>query len=108
MIVLGDNQKFASAIISPSFEALENFCIEHNIESKSREEMIAHPKVIEEYQRICDKLNPHFGHVEQIKKFRLVADTWDVATGELTPTMKLKRRVLMDKYAGILKDIYEF
>ena len=110
-ILIGDNQKFVSVIIAPAHEALHSWCKEHEIESKSFQEMVSHPKVIAKFQSIIDEINPHFGHVEQIKKFVLVPDTWefnksDGTEAELTPTMKLKRRVLLTKYKNIIDNIY--
>ena len=109
--MIGDNQKFVSVIIAPAHDALHSWCKEHEIESNSFQEMVSHPKVIEKFQSIIDEINPHFGHVEQIKKFVLVPDTWefnksDGTEAELTPTMKLKRRVLLSKYKNIIDNIY--
>lgn len=106
MLVVGESKKFVSAIILPAFELLESWCNEHDISTSSKEEMINHPKVLEKYQRIVAEVNPNFSKIEQIKKFVLVSEPWSVETGELTPTMKLKRRVVLNKYASKIEDMY--
>ena len=68
--------------------------------------MIADQKVIDYYGKLIGQLNPNFSKVEQIKKFELVAGPWDVDSGELTPTMKLKRRVILKKYEDLIRSIY--
>jgi len=72
---------------------------------------IKHPEVISRYQHIFDKINPEFSQIDQVKKFTLVPSTWEAAKtdgseSELTPTMKLKRRVIMDKYAAEIEAMY--
>lgn len=111
VMVVGEKQKFVSAIITPAEEALKGWCEHHEIEWTSLPEIIQHPEVLEKYQRIIDKFNPNFNHVEQVKKFVLVPDTWepvkeDGSPGELTPTLKLKRRVIREKYATLIQGIY--
>lgn len=106
MMVLGDNQKFAAGIVTLSLDATKGFFQDRGIAFTSLAEAAKHPAILREMQAICDKLNPNFAHVEQIKKFIVVPDAWDVASGELTPTMKLKRRVIMDKYAKEIAEIY--
>ncbi|MFT6937736.1 MAG: long-chain acyl-CoA synthetase [Saprospiraceae bacterium] len=64
------------------------------------------PKVLEKFQALCKHYNKEFSHVEQIKKFKLLGEPWDVSTGELTPTMKLKRRVVDKKFDDIIESMY--
>jgi long-chain acyl-CoA synthetase len=106
MMVLGDGEKFASALIIPAAEPLKMWCEENSIAWTTLAEVLKNEQVIAYYQTLADKLNQDFAHVEQIKKFRLLPDAWDVSTGELTPTMKLKRRVVMDKYKDVIAEIY--
>jgi long-chain acyl-CoA synthetase len=105
-MVVGDNQKFVAAIITVSQDTLKGWCGEHNIKFTNLSEVVKNPKVIEKYQAHIDKISPDFGHVEQVKKFCLVCDTWGVETGELTPTMKLKRRVVLEKYKNEIAAMY--
>jgi len=111
MIVIGDRQKFVFALIVPAEEALKGYCVKKEIFWTSFEGIVTHKKVIKRFQRIIDKYNPEFGHVEQIKKFRLIASPWlpfheDGAHAVLTPTLKLKRRVIREKFKAEISEIY--
>jgi long-chain acyl-CoA synthetase len=106
VMVVGDNQKFVSAIITVSQDALKSWCAEQGIKFTTLSEVVKNPKVIDKYQKAIDKISPDFSHVEQIKKFCVVCDTWGVETGELTPTMKLKRRVVLEKYKNEIAAMY--
>ncbi|NOY37191.1 MAG: long-chain fatty acid--CoA ligase [Chlorobi bacterium] len=106
IMVVGENEKFASALISPNFEFLHSWCFLHNVKFKDNKELINIPKVIERYQREVNELNKGLAFHEQIKRFRLVCDEWSPQTGELSPTLKLKRRFLYKKYDSILKEIF--
>lgn len=106
IMVVGESKKFVSALIVPAFAVLEQFAAENGITFSSREELIAHPKVTAKYQSIVDELNPNFSHIEQIKKFKLLKAEWTPETGELTPTMKLKRKVINETYHKEIEAIY--
>lgn len=106
IMVVGESKKFVSALIVPAFPVLEQFAAENNITYSSREELISNPKVVAKYQSIVDELNPNFSHIEQIKKFKLLKSEWTPETGELTPTMKLKRKVINDTYHKEVDAIY--
>jgi long-chain acyl-CoA synthetase len=110
-MVVGENLKFVSALIVPSVEGLREWCHKHGIAWTTLPEMIRHPKVLERYQMLVDRINPFFSHAEQVKKFALLADTWeavkaDGTAAELTPTLKLKRRVIMEKYGREIEEMY--
>jgi long-chain acyl-CoA synthetase len=105
-MVVGESKKFVSALIVPAFPVLEQYAAEQQIAFSSREELISNPKVVAKYQSIVDELNPNFSHIEQIKKFRLLKAEWTPETGELTPTMKLKRKVINDTYHKEVDAIY--
>lgn len=112
MMVIGDKQKFVSALIVPAEEALKSYCAKKEIPWTSLHEIVQHKKVQKRYQKIINTYNPEFSHVEQIKKFRLVASPWlpfheDGADAELTPTLKLKRRVIREKFKVEIVSIYE-
>ncbi|MGA9238914.1 AMP-dependent synthetase/ligase [Robiginitalea sp.] len=111
IMVVGEKQKFVSALIVPADEALKNWCEHKGIPWTNVHEMIAHPKVIGKYQKIIDGLNPEFSHIEQIKKFKLVPHQWlpvheDQSESELTPTLKLKRRIIRKKFEKEIAEIY--
>jgi long-chain acyl-CoA synthetase len=112
MMVIGDKQKFVSALIIPSEVALKNWCLHKKMEWTTLEEMIRNEKVIHKYQKVIDSYNPEFGHIEQIKKFKLIATPWlpiheDGSLAELTPTLKLKRRVIREKFSEEIAAIYK-
>jgi long-chain acyl-CoA synthetase len=111
IMVVGDKQKFVSALIVPSEDGLKNWCKHKNIEWTNLEDMVKQDKIIAKYQKVIDSYNPEFSHIEQIKKFRLVPAVWlpiheDDSVAELTPTLKLKRRVIREKYQKEIQEIY--
>lgn len=107
LIVLGENEKFVSALIVPSFLALEDWCKTNNLDTSSKKAMIDAPEVLSLLKEEVEKLNVNFGKVEQIKKFELLADEWSVQTEELTPTMKVKRKFVIEKYKEVIARIYK-
>ena len=108
LIVVGENQKYASAIISPSFNTLHFWAAKHKIHFKNNDDLIAKPEVVARVKKEVAHYNKRLGATEQIKKFRLVADEWSPLTGELSQTLKLKRRKVKATYNHLIKDIYSF
>jgi long-chain acyl-CoA synthetase len=106
MMVVGPEQKFAAALIVPAFDALKEWARQHEISAGAKHELLAHPRVLELYKNIVEEFNLQFSHVEQIKKFELLPEEWTVDGGELTPTLKLKRKVIMEKYKDAIEGIY--
>ena len=111
MMVVGDKQKFVTALIVPAEEALKNWCEVKALEWKGLGHMVKHKKVLKKYQKVIDSYNPQFSHIEQVKKFALVSKPWlplheDGSESELTPTLKLKRRVIRKKFAKEIADLY--
>ena len=111
IMVVGDNQKFVTALIIPALEALKEWCTRHAIEWTSFEAIVKEPKVLEKYQQRVEKHNEDFNHIDKIKAFTLLPTTWeptkaDGTEAELTPTMKLKRRVIMQKYSREIDAMY--
>ncbi len=111
IMVIGDNQKFVSALIVPAAEALKDWCQQNGVTWTNTAEVVVLEPVINKYKEVIDKYNPSFSKVEQLKTFRLVADNWeaiksDGSVAELTPTMKLKRRVILEKYKNVIENIY--
>ena len=107
-MVVGENEKFASALILPNFEYLHVWANEHKIHFRDNMELITLPKVLKQFNKEIDIYNKQLGKHEQIKRFRLVWEAWNANTGELSPTLKLRRRVLYRKYAPILREIYSY
>ncbi len=111
MMVIGDRQKYVSALIVPSEPALKNWCSENGVEWSDLSTVCEHEKVCDCFQEIINKYNPDFSHIEQIKKFSLISKAWlpsheDGADAELTPTLKLKRRVISEKFKSDIDQIY--
>ena len=107
LMVIGENQKFASAIISPNFAYINNgWAEEQGLKFSSNEEIIANKRVLEAIQQEVNRFNEQLGQVERIKRFKLVPDTWTPQTGEVSPTLKLKRRVISEKYAALVNSIF--
>jgi long-chain acyl-CoA synthetase len=106
VMVVGENEKFASAIISPNFPFLHEWASRHEIKFNDNEELINLKQVIDRFQREVNNVNKFLGEHEKIKRIRLVKDEWTANTGELSPTLKLKRKPLYEKYEPILKEIY--
>jgi len=106
MMVTGAEQKFTGALIVPSFNALKEWCGEHGIEFTGNEKIIKNEKVVNLIKDTVERYNQNFNQVEQIKKFELLPYEWSVEGGELTPTLKLKRKVIMEKYKDAIERIY--
>jgi long-chain acyl-CoA synthetase len=105
--LVGDKHKFISALIAPNFTALEEWARHHGIEANSRAELVADSRVIALYSEIVREVNGSLANFETLKRFRVVAEEWTQESGELTPSMKLKRRVLTGQYAGVIAELYE-
>jgi long-chain acyl-CoA synthetase len=105
-IVIGNGRKFASAIISPNFPTLEQWAREQGIAFASRAELVSNPKVIEEFHRILADVNQDLAHFETIKKIVLVPDDFTVSAGEVTPTLKLRRKAIEEKYKEQIDALY--
>jgi long-chain acyl-CoA synthetase len=106
MVVGGDDKKFIAALIVPSFLQLGAWAKEQDLILDNNNALISHPKTIAFIEQEVEKLNPNFGHWEQIKKIKLLSEEWSVETGELTPTMKPKRKVIYEKYAKEIEAIF--
>ncbi len=105
-MVIGANEKFASALISPNFPLLHDWCAEHKIHFQNNVELIQIPEVIEQIQKEVGIINKTLGSHEQINRVRLVCEEWTPASGELSPTLKLRRNIVASKYQHLINDIY--
>lgn len=106
LIVLGANEKFVSALVVPAFENLKKWCKENNIDTSDHKAIIENPRVKELYTNEIERLNQFINHVEQIKKFELLPEEWSIDSGELTPKLSLKRKVIMGKNKDAIDRIY--
>jgi long-chain acyl-CoA synthetase len=106
IMVVGAEQKFVGALIVPSFSNLKDWCKQNELPFTSSESIIHDPKVLAFYRQLVENYNQHFNHVEQIKKFELLPREWSIETGEMTPKLSLKRKVIMEKYRDVIERIY--
>jgi long-chain acyl-CoA synthetase len=105
-IVVGENQKFPAGIIVPEFSVLTPWCAAIGIKATEPAELIERPEVIDLFKQEIDRINANFGQWERLKQFRLVADEWSITSGELTPKLSLRRRVIVAKYKEQIDAIY--
>ena len=106
VMIIGADEKFTAALIVPSYNNLKEWCTENGLNCGSNAEMVSNEKVLDMYREMVEKFNANFNHVEQVKKFELLPHEWTVEGGELTPTLKLKRKVIMEKYRDSVTRIY--
>lgn len=108
MMVVGENQKFPAALVVPAFPYLKVWCAENGIpfDDNNRQASLQNPQIQAKYKEIINEYNQEFGNWEQLKKFELIPNEWTVDTGEMTPTMKLKRRIIMQKYQKEVEGIF--
>ena len=104
--LLGDRRKFPAVVIVPNFVALEEWARERNIAFNNREELVARPEVRAVYDQIVTEVNTGLAQFEKLKKVLLIADEFTIANGFLTPTMKLRRRVIEDRYRSQIEQLY--
>ncbi len=104
--ILGDRRKFASVMISPNFAALEEWARENDMAFSSRAELVADPKVQALYEGIVEGINGNLARFEKLKRVMLVADEFTADNGVLTPTMKLRRRVIEERYKKQIDELY--
>ncbi len=106
VMVIGAEKKFVAALIVPAFPMVREWMRENNIPFVSNEDAITNTKVVELLTSVVDSFNKYFNPVEQIKKFELLPREWSIETGEMTPKMSLKRKVVMEKFSTVIDNIY--
>lgn len=107
IMVVGADRKFTGALIVPAFAVLKEWCAENGIPYPGNEEIIRNEKILSLIKDTVEKYNQYFNPVEQIKKFELLPHEWSIDGGELTPTLKLKRKVILEKYKEAIERIYQ-
>ena len=107
MMIVGAEQKFVGALIVPSIPNLKEWMRLKNIPFVTNEDAVNNPNVLSLYKELVDSFNKFFNNVEQVKKFELLPNEWTIESGELTPTLKLKRKVIMEKYKYAYDRIYK-
>lgn len=106
MMVVGAEQKFVGALIVPSIANIKEWMQHKGLTFTTAEDALHNPKILDLYKELIDSFNQSFNHVEQVKKFELLPNEWTIESGELTPTLKLKRKVIMEKYKAAFDRIY--
>jgi long-chain acyl-CoA synthetase len=106
VMVVGESQKFPGAIVVPAFAFLKDYCDKNGIPFTTNAEAIKDERVRKIYEAEIAKYNVSFGNWEQVKKIELAPAEWTIDTGEMTPTMKLKRKVIAEKYKDLISKIY--
>lgn len=106
IVVVGENQKFAAALISPDFVFLKGWCERHDVEYTTPEEIVKNETVLKRFARETAKYNQFFGDTEQVKKFVLIPDEWSQLTDILTPTLKVKRRLVCARYKDDIEKLF--
>jgi long-chain acyl-CoA synthetase len=104
--LVGDKHKFISVLISPNFAALEEWARRNGVEARSRAELAADSRVVAHYGELISEVNGSLANFETLKRFKIVPEEWAQETGELTPSMKLKRRVITERYASAIAELY--
>lgn len=107
MMVVGENQKFAAALILPDFDFLKEWQERHGIHCETRDEMVNDKQTLERYGRVMDKYNKLFGSTEQIKRYKIINDTWTEANGCMTPTLKIKRKVVSERHKEDIESLFK-
>ena len=106
IMVVGEGEKMPAALIQLNYEFLKEWAKRHDIEYKSNEDIITNPILMERIQEEIDTANSNFGKWEQIKKFKITPDIWSIDAGHLTPTMKMRRKIIKEKYLDLIEKIY--
>ena len=107
IMVIGDGEKMPAAFIQPNFEFVREWATRHNNSSfATNEELCNNKMVIDRIQEEIDQCNEKFGNWEKVKRFELTPDVWSIVDGHLTPTMKLKRKIIKEKYNDLYQKIY--
>ena len=107
VLVIGENQKFAAALIVPDFVHLKSWCHIKGIKYTSNAEMVKNPEIRKRYQKEVADFNKDLGSYEQIKKFELMQDEWTIQSGELTANLKLRRNYICHKYESVINKIFD-
>lgn len=106
ILVIGENQKFAAALIVPNFQHLRSYCQVKGYDFSYEKEVVQMPVIRKRFQKELDKFNVHFGDTEKIRKFELMGQEWSIEGGELTASLKLRREYIIEKYQDIINRIF--
>ena len=105
-MIIGENQKYPAAFVVPNFDMMKSWCEQHNVPYTSDKEMVNNQQVINKIQEGVNEINERFAQYEQIKQFRILPDLWTIESGEVTPTLKLKRKNILAKHKAVHDEIF--
>jgi long-chain acyl-CoA synthetase len=108
IMVVGPERKFVGALIVPAFQHLQEWSKQNGVSARTNEEIIRDPKVLAFYKEIVDGYNKYFNHVEQIKRFELLPAEWTIDSGEMTPKLSLRRKVVTEKFGVLIERMYAY
>jgi long-chain acyl-CoA synthetase len=106
-LVIGENQKFAAALIAPDFNQLKSYCSEKNIDYTTDHEMVSHPEIKRRYHKEIHDFNKKLGSYEQIRKYEIMDAEWSIQSGELTANLKLRRNFICNKYKLVIEKLFD-
>ncbi|HNP18397.1 MAG TPA: long-chain fatty acid--CoA ligase [Fulvivirga sp.] len=106
IMVVGEGEKFPAALVVPAIDAIKEWCDKKGIKFSSDKDLIENEQVLEKFEKERVKINENFAHYEQIKKFKILLAPWTIEGGELTPTLKLKRKKVLSNYEQEIKELY--
>ena len=106
LMAIGEGEKFTSALITPNFEAIMEWCAKNEVEFRDKQVLAKNPELNHLFNGIVKEFNKSLHKDQQVKRFRLVLDEWSPDSGELSPTLKLMRRKLNEKYREVIDEIY--
>ena len=106
LMVVGENQKFAAALIVPNFEHLKAWCEHNRIPCADNAEMVAHKAVIDRFRKEVDSYNKYFGDYEKVKRFELLDHEWTIDEGEMTPSLKIRRKAISERYKSLIDKMF--
>lgn len=106
LIIVGEGKNYPVALIVPNMETVTEYCKRKELRPRNEESLIELPEIIAKFQSEIDGINENFGKWEQVKRFKLLEKPWGIDTGELTPTMKIKRKVIFQKFNQEIEEIY--
>ena len=104
--IIADAKKYVSALIVPCFDNVEDYAKKLNIKYQDRIELLKHSEIIKMFEQRIECLQKELAHFEQVKKFTLLSQAFSVKLGEITPTLKLRRKVIMERYRHIIDSMY--
>jgi long-chain acyl-CoA synthetase len=104
--IVGEKRNYVATLLVPNWEALEKWALANGIATQDRDRLVADTRVVSLLEREVEDVNKGLSRYEQVKKFWIVSGDWTVETGELTPSLKLKRRIIAERFAAHIKQLY--